>query len=363
MSGENWDGVTMTLSTASPSLVAAAPLLNPLMISLAMRPAGQSLAIGGKPLDNVMEYNLLTQQREAENTRNQRQQGGGFGGARGNPTTFNNGTLQVINNDDIVLNKFADQRQFYELIASEGKRDSTLRTNAGEGIVVTYTLKNATSLPSRADRQLIQIRSFAIKSQFYKVAVPVLTNYVYDEATLTNNGDTVLLAGPLASYVGGQFVGSGEIPTVAVGQSFSVGFGIDSSLRATRERTDKTESVQGGNKVVKYTYHVTVENYGTVAADVRIIDRMPTARESEVKINFGAAEKVALSADADYQQFDRKKGILRWDTTVPPQKNRAEAFSMDYKMEMEYDKNLAISAAGATTIKNLEDEMMKMMSN
>jgi hypothetical protein len=100
-----------------------------------------------------------------------------------------------------------------------------------------------------------------------------------------------------------------------------------------------------------------------VAADVRIIDRMPTARESEVKINFGAAEKVALSADADYQQFDRKKGILRWDTTVPPQKNRAEAFSMDYKMEMEYDKNLAISAAGATTIKNLEDEMMKMMSN
>ena len=39
--------------------------------------------------------------------------------------------------------------------------------------------------------------------------------------------------------MGGQFVGNGIVPTVAVGQPFTVGFGIDASLRASRERLEK----------------------------------------------------------------------------------------------------------------------------
>jgi hypothetical protein len=171
---------------------------------------------------------------------------------------------------------------------------------------------------------------------------------------MTNTADTVLLAGPVASYVGGQFMGNGEIPTVAVGQNFTVGFGIDASLRATRERTDRTESVQGGNKVVKYNYKVTVENFGAAPAKVRILDRVPTAKESEVKIAFLDAEKTPLSADKDYQEFDRKKGLLRWDVTVPTQKNRIDAFTMEYKMTMEYDKNLGIASAGGVDLQQLE---------
>ena len=40
----------------------------------------------------------------------------------------------------------------------------------------------------------------------------------------------VLLAGPVASYMAGQFVGHADIPTVAAGEQFDVGFGIDSSF-------------------------------------------------------------------------------------------------------------------------------------
>jgi hypothetical protein len=368
MSGEDWANVKMTLSTATPSLVANAPMLNPLTISLAARVAGPDIVATGAPMVMARQQ-LAEQQTKAVSERNARGNSSlaglspnAPGDAGGNysfgnkPTTISNGTLQIVNSDDLVLNRLADQAQVLELVAKEGKKDETQRFNAGEGIVVTYELKNVTTLPSRNDRQLIQIKSMALKSEFYKVAVPVLTNYVYDEATLTNTGDT-LLAGPVASYVGGQFMGNGEIPTVAGGQHFTVGFGIDASLRATRERTDRTESVQGGNKVVKYTYKVTVENFGAAAANVRIMDRVPTAKETEVKIAFVDAKDQPLSLDKDYLEFDRKKGMLRWDVSVPTQKNRIDAFTMEYKMEMEYDKNLAISSAGGVDIQSIEKSL------
>jgi hypothetical protein len=385
MSGEDWGDVTMTLSTASPSLVASAPVLNPLTIALAVRDkavaegvgkeeydkikaqyaqekseiaAARSITITNSAASNIINPSpivsgtgTLSLNNVGGNTFTGTINNGGnmnfIGGANayGGNTVLSGGRLVVANAQDSNLNRVADREQMLELVAKETKKDPSQLTVQGEGIVVTYTLKNATSLPSRADRQLIQIKSVALKSDFYKIAVPVLTNYVYDEAALTNNGETVLLAGPVASYVGGQFVGNGEIPTVAAGQTFTVGFGIDSSLRATRTPVDKVETTQGGNKVVNYSYKIAIENYGAAAANVRVLDREPTAKETEVKITFEAG-KDKLSEDKDYQQFDRKKGILRWDVSVPPQLKRAEAFSIDYKLQMQYDKNLAILAGG-----------------
>ena len=93
------------------------------------------------------------------------------------------------------------------------------------------------------------------------MAAPVLTGFVYEEAALSNDGQSVLLAGPVSTYVDGQFVGQGFIPSVAVGEKFTVGLGIDSSLRATRELVEKTETTQGGNRVIDFTYHLRLENF------------------------------------------------------------------------------------------------------
>ena len=61
-------------------------------------------------------------------------------------------------------------------------------------------LASRTSLPSRSDRQLIQIAALPLKGDFYRLATPVLTSFVYEEARLTNNSDRVLLAGFVNPY-------------------------------------------------------------------------------------------------------------------------------------------------------------------
>ena len=216
-----------------------------------------------------------------------------------------------------------------------------------EGVSVSYVLPNVTSLPSRSDRQLIQIASLPMKGDFYRVAIPVLTSFVYREASVVNQGQQVLLAGPVSTYVGGQFVGRGDLPTVAVGQRFTVGLGIDTSLRASRQLVRKEDTIQGGNRVAELTYELEIENFGPEAAEVRLLDRLPTAKESEVKLTLVSAGS-DLSSDDTYEQTERKKGILRWDVKVPAQATGLKAFRNEYKLQMEYDKQLAIAGLPAS---------------
>jgi uncharacterized protein (TIGR02231 family) len=223
------------------------------------------------------------------------------------------------------------------------RKSKTALASDTAGVTVSYQLATRTTLPSRSDRQLIQIASLTMKADLYKVAEPVLTSYVYDEASIVNDGKTVLLAGPVSTYVSGQFVGHGDLPTVAIGESFTIGLGIDSSLRAHRELLKKDESIQGGNRLVDFTYQLALENFGSAPATVRLLDRMPSAKESEVKLTL-AEPGQQLSDDTRYEQQDRKKGLLRWDVKVPAQSIGPKMFTLDYQMQMEYDKQLSIAS-------------------
>ena len=107
------------------------------------------------------------------------------------------------------------------------------------------------------------------------MATPVLSTYVFREAEIRNESDIDLLGGPVTVYVESRFVGRAEIPTVAQGESFIVGFGADAQLRTRREMVEKTEGVQGGNKEMKMRYRVTVENYKNQPVQVRLFDRLP----------------------------------------------------------------------------------------
>src|SRR5262249_48027601 len=151
-----------------------------------------------------------------------------------------------------------------------------------------YQLRGSVSLASRSDQQMVRIMQSDMDSRFYHIAVPVLTPHVFREAELKNSGDEDLLAGPITVYLDGRFVGRGEIPTVARGQTFIVGFGADAQLRARRELTDKKDGVQGGNRETRFDYRIVVENFSSSATPVRVFDRVPHAENGEdIRVTLG----------------------------------------------------------------------------
>jgi hypothetical protein len=374
-SGEDWTNVSMTLSTATPSLVAKAPVLEPLTIALSAGGAGGQGGKGSAAAYFSAKQELEQKRRAVEQNRNFSLNGinsfsgvtgisnGGsnVGGNAANPQPGqpvaqqqpgNPGDVQQqlaqTEDFDVTLNDVARESQVLDLVnsAKVERSGKPSREADSEGVSVSYQLAGRTSLPSRSDRQLIQIASIPMKAEVYRVAMPVLTSAVYEEASVVNTSKMVLLVGPVSTYVAGQFVGHGDMPTVSIGESFTVGLGIDSSLRARRELVKKNESIQGGNRVVDFTYQLSIENFGAEAAQVRLLDRMPTGKENEVKLTLVAPGQ-PLSEDTRYEQQQRKKGVLRWDMKVPAQAIAAKAFTLDYQMQMEYDKQLSIAGMPA----------------
>ncbi|HEY1066106.1 MAG TPA: mucoidy inhibitor MuiA family protein, partial [Pirellulales bacterium] len=370
-SGEDWSNVNMTLSTATPSLVARAPKLDPLAIALGPAEQSQAAVFAGKDY-NEAKSELFNQLKQVEGQRGQNDftnsSGGvGGGGAGYQPMPgYPNGPgggpgtppqmpgqafgvqVQSSLEFDVVLNSVAGQLQVLDLVtdSQDAAKKPTGPTAKDEGLSVTYALEGRTSLPSRSDRQLIQIASMNMKGDFYKVATPVLTNYVYEEASVANSSQMVLLAGPVSAFVAGQFVGTGDIPTVSVGETFTVGLGIDAALRASRELVARDTKVQGGNRMVSFVYRIAIENFGATPALVRVYDRMPTADASQVKVTL-VTPGGDLSQDATFVNTQKKKGLLRWDLEASPQTAGLAAKAIEYEFQVEYDKQYSVAGLPA----------------
>jgi uncharacterized protein (TIGR02231 family) len=260
-----------------------------------------------------------------------------------------------------AVNAAANDFQTLELVSGKDIVNTLEAEDVGvtEGHSLSYQLEGPVSLASRSDQQMVRILRTDYEGSFYNVATPVLTGYVYREAELTNTGEQDLLEGPIAVYLDGRFVGHGEMPTVARGQMFVVGFGADPQLRTRRELVSKTESVQGGNRELKFEYRLIVENYKDQAVTVRMFDRLPYCdRSDDVRITLGDLED-PLDDDPLYQRRERPKGILRWEIEVPADAIREDARIIEYSFTVEHDRNFQLATVGGGSQLQREFEQLQ----
>ncbi len=329
MTGEDWSGVELTLSTASPALIARGATLLPLYVSLVERgqapgPAADANAYKQRRSD------LKKEQQEAARS--------------GNANKPSAPADERAQNEEVEksLNRIADEMQAMELAAAG---DTWRQRDVAEGVSVEYKLPGTTGLASRSDTQLVKIADLNLGAEFAFIGTPVLSDYVYLEAEAKNESETVLLEGAYTAYLDGRFVGRSVIPLVGRGESFSVGFGIDSQLRVSREIVEKKDEIKGGNRVVSFKYRITIANYKSNDVAIRLLERMPAAPRADIRITL-VETSVELSKDRLYLRDQRPKGMLRWDITVPKGSSGADAREVTYSYNMEYDKQMEVGPGG-----------------
>ena len=341
MSGEDWTGVTLTLSTASPALAAQGPGLAPFRVALAS--ATPQAPAQGKDIADRFQS---AQRRLSE--------------FRGRQQAVVGGKASLDANWE--MNRAANEGQWAELAAARDVLDLIRREpGVAEGPSVSYPLATPVSLASRADQQMLRIQDMELAAQFYHVATPVLTSFVYREAQMTNTAAEVLLGGPESVYLDGRFVGRGELPTVARGETFVMGFGADPQLRARRELLEKTESVQGGNREISLRVRLAIENYKDSEVSVRLFDRLPLPeRKSDIRVTLGEMGADKLSDDKLYLRLEQPKGILRWDIAVPANASGEKARLLEYGYKVELDRNLAFTTPPDAKLGDLQQEFEEL---
>jgi hypothetical protein len=330
-SGEDWAGVSLTLSTAEPMLNAAPPDLLALDIDV-MAAAAAANASGGKDEAGPQSAEKLKGNYfEAQRLRRQARDALIDNRSEAGWADINTGAALEQTNELLAGDEAAASDDFKR--AARASR---------EGPSVTYHLKAALTIPSRNDQHLIEVARLEMSPEYFYKAVPVLTPHVYRLATLTNTSDQVLLPGEATMYLGSDFVGRMNLPLVAIGEQFTAGFGVDPQIQVSRDLASKSRTVQGGNQVHAYAYRIRVSSFKQTPVTVQVWDRLPRAEAESVGVSLVSASPT-LSEDPAYVRAERPQNLLRWDVKVEPGMNGEKAVTLAYDFKLEYDRNVAIA--------------------
>jgi uncharacterized protein (TIGR02231 family) len=335
VSGEDWSDVKLALSTASPSVGAYNPQLSPLFVRVQQGAAQEE----SRTVAQTKYSQALTLRQEAL--------------AR----QFRGNSIDEMLRANFSANESAASVQLMELNERIGNLRALEGGKSEQGSVV-YAIERPVSLQSRRDAQMVPVLSGRMKSKFYHVAAPVLTSSVFREASLGNNTGRDLLGGKVNVFLDGVFTGRTDIPTIASGQGFAISFGVDSQLRARRSLVDRSEIVQGGNRQFSFTYEIVVDNFKETPVRLILRDRTPNTGDVDtLRVGMGESSH-PLSKDADYQRFDKPKGLLMWDVEIKPGAGPS-ATTLRYAYTVEYDKSLTLQDIGGPEKDRLREEFIQ----
>jgi uncharacterized protein (TIGR02231 family) len=278
--GEDWDDVTLTLSTARPSLTTIQPELQPWYINA---------------------YVPMPVAAPAAPAR-----------AAGLVKTAVAGELAAVPAPQAMP---APQAFAMEAPPAEVSR---------EGASVTFTLKQTASIPSDGSPHKVTVATIDLAPKIDYIAVPKLAEAAYRRATITNRSDYVLLAGQANLFVSGDYIGATHIDRVAPNEEFELALGVDDGIVIQRElkARDVDKKLIGDKRRLHFAYEIEIRNLHNGKIDLEVHDQFPVSRHEQIKVKLEAADpKPREQTELNELEWQlslapNAKQIVRFDFTV-----------------------------------------------
>ncbi len=178
-----------------------------------------------------------------------------------------------------------------------------------------------------------------IPGRFVHEAVPRLSEHVFVRGIFENPLSIPLLPGSVQVYVESvpegsstevsNFVGQEGLDAVAPGQKFAMHLGIDQNVKVEHEleRKELLTRSKGKTRKMKYRFVIVAENFRRESVELWITDRVPTTLIRDVRI-----ESVKILPEPDELE---ENGIIKWKLTVGPRERRE--LSIEYVVKYPSD--------------------------
>ncbi|MBM4366186.1 MAG: mucoidy inhibitor MuiA family protein [Deltaproteobacteria bacterium] len=200
----------------------------------------------------------------------------------------------------------------YSLAAPGG-----VRTGAG---AMVFDPPGKRSIAGDGSATRITIAATQLPTSVSLGTVPRVVPEVFRAARATWSGEAPLLPGTVASYVGGDYVGSAQIGAIAPGEIVDLGFGVDGRLKVDRELVSrKVEHLVGGRTRYTVRYRVTVANYAKTRQVVTLSDQVPVSQVDRITVN-------VLDGTPPTPDPAAPAGVLCWPLDLAPGESEVVEF-------------------------------------
>ncbi len=208
-----------------------------------------------------------------------------------------------------------------------------------KGISIVYTLPRKETIKADGAEHKLAVSSQELKADFQYSSYPRVSNFAYLGSRVTNAKDLQLLSGRVNIFLEGDFVGSSSIENIGPGEEFDLYLGADENVKIKRELIEKKvdETLIGGipspNKQTIYRYKLTVENYKPKKMTVKLFEAMPVSEDDRIKVKI---DKVSL--EPKEKNWKDRKGVWLWDLELAP-KEKKEIF---YTFTVEHPRQMQV---------------------
>ena len=184
------------------------------------------------------------------------------------------------------------------------------------GVGVTYSFAEPVSIASGADILRLELGSVEEAVEITARAVPLIDNTAYRVVRFENtSGEDLLPSGMAARYVDGTLVGAAAFENLVAGAKVDLGFGPIEGLKLSRDILDQNEGDEGiisRSNRRDMEVEIEVENVTDRAWTVQVIDQIPYSTQEDLEISWDAAPTPSE------QDIDKQRGILGWDLELQP---------------------------------------------
>ncbi len=265
-SGESWDNVALTLSTARPLGATAAPELWEQEIQI---------------------YRPLAAKMKEEND--------ALGSA-----------------DKSVAESVAASPRVDELAGLLDKRNSEQKQALVEiaGFQALYGIQGRVSVDNAGTTKKVRISTDSFDAALNAIAVPKIDASAYLTASFTVKSEAPMLPGTVNLYRDGVFMGQGALPLLNPNEEAKLGFGADDLIKVKRTEVKRKTGEEGiitSSNVEERAWDIVVKNLHDVAVPVTVFDQVPFSTIEDVIILPMATMTLPTEKD-----FEKRRGVLAW---------------------------------------------------
>lgn len=300
--GEAWEHVALSLSTARPALAAVLPELKPWYLNAYVPPEP-------RPLAKPMRYR-----------------------AAGAATSASRGP----EDDELMLDSYGAAAVAAPLpppaapVPVEVAVTSVERT----GTALVFRAGRSVDIPSDNSPHKTTIARDSLPCEFDYVCAPGIEEQIHLRATITNTTERVLLEGQTSIFLSGEYVGTTQVKMTAPSEEFKIFLGLDDAIKVKRKVIERT--VEKGNILQNdirrsiYAYRITVHNYATVSRKIVVFDHLPVPQHERIKVRVQNIQPQPTE--------HTKLEVLTWKFTLPPDGEQ----KIEYRFMVEHPQDLVV---------------------
>jgi uncharacterized protein (TIGR02231 family) len=178
------------------------------------------------------------------------------------------------------------------------------------GFQALYGIQGRVSVDNSGTSKKVRIATDNYDATLNALVVPKLDASAYLTAAFTIKGEAPMLPGAVNLYRDGVFMGQGALPLLSPDEEAKLGFGADDLMKVKRaevKRKTGEEGIISTSNVEERAWDIVVKNLHDVIIPVTVIDQLPFSANENVSV-----EPMAQMTPPTEKDLNKRRGVIAW---------------------------------------------------